>query len=55
MGEEWFPGVWSHVWEQVFADEAALERFEKDERWALAAPVEDWVAVHYRLDSEAGA
>ncbi len=27
MGEEWFPGVWTHIWEQVFDDDAGLRAY----------------------------
>jgi hypothetical protein len=50
MGEEWFPGVWTHIWEQAFDSEADLRRFAAAEKELLRPPVSASVAVHYRLD-----
>ncbi len=37
MGEEWFPGVWTHVWEQAFDSEEDMRGYlEGDSRLARA-------------------
>jgi hypothetical protein len=56
MGLEWFPEAWTHVWEQVFPDQAALDEF-----LAQPSPLAAWpevirsVAVHYRIDARSSA
>jgi hypothetical protein len=56
MGLEWFPDAWTHVWEQVFPDEAALDEF-----LARPSPLAAWpevkrsVEVHYRIDARSAA
>jgi len=56
MGLEWFPDDWTHVWEQVFPDEAALDEFR-----ARPSPLASWpevtrsVEVHYRIDARSSA
>ena len=27
MGAEWFPGAWSHIWEQAFETEHSMRRY----------------------------
>jgi hypothetical protein len=55
MGLEWFD-AWTHVWEQVFPDEAALDEFR-----ARPSPLADWpevkasVEVCYRIDPRSSA
>lgn len=60
MGQEWFPGVWTHVWEQAFEDEAGVDAYLKGDSplaraeragWRDAATevVEASVDVRYRL------
>jgi hypothetical protein len=53
MGLEWFPTGWTHVWEQAYDDEAAVEKATADETTVLGAPVERSVTVHYRIDGGA--
>jgi hypothetical protein len=56
MGLEWFPDHWTHVWEQVFPDEAALDEF-----LSRPSPLATWpevtgsVEVHYRIDARSSA
>jgi hypothetical protein len=53
MGLEWFPDGWTHLWEQAYDDEPAMRRTLTDEVKALeAGPIEGWVDVYYRLDTE---
>jgi hypothetical protein len=52
MGLEWFPNGWTHVWEQAYDDERAMQRAIAGEAVLLGAgPIEGWVDVYYRLDS----
>ena len=45
MGLEWWPDAWTHVWEQAFDDEAAMERALPGEAALLeAGPVASWAA-----------
>jgi hypothetical protein len=51
MGLEWFPNGWTHVWEQAYDDERAMQRAIGGEAELLSAgPIEGWVDVYYRLD-----
>jgi hypothetical protein len=51
MGLEWFPNGWTHVWEQAYHDERAMQRAIVGEAALLdAGPIEGWIDVHYRLD-----
>ena len=53
MGLEWWPDGWTHLWEQAYDDEAAMRRALTDEVGVLeAGPIDGWVDVHYRLDTE---
>lgn len=53
MGRVWFPDGWTHVWEQTFADEAAMHRAaDEEEAWLAAGPMSEWLAVWY--EPEAG-
>lgn len=53
MGLEWWPDGWTHLWEQAYDDETAMRRALADEVGVLdAGPIEGWVDVHYRLDTE---
>ncbi|MFA5884394.1 MAG: NIPSNAP family protein [Acidimicrobiia bacterium] len=53
MGLEWFPDGWTHVWEQAFADEAAMQRVaEHDAALLAASPMGEWVDVWYEIDAE---
>lgn len=53
MGQEWFPGVFSHVWELAFEDRAAMDDWCGRESPLDAAEregqVEESVAVHYAV------
>jgi Stress responsive A/B Barrel Domain len=52
MGLEWFPNGWTHVWEQAYDDERAMQRAIAGEAELLGAgPIDGWVDVYYRLDS----
>ena len=50
MGLEWMPTGWTHIWEQAYDDEAAMERAVQDEADLLGPPIEQWVSVHYDID-----
>jgi len=52
MGLEWFPNGWTHVWEQAYDDERAMQRaiVEQAELFETG-PVDGWIDVHYRLES----
>ena len=50
MGLEWAPDGWTHLWEQAYDDEAAMQRALADEAAVLdAGPIDGWVDLHYRL------
>ena len=50
MGLEWFPNGWTHVWEQAYDDEGAMQRAIVDETVLLdAGPIDGWIDVWYRL------
>lgn len=52
MGREWWPDAWTHVWEQAYDDEAAMERSLAGEAALLeAGPVASWAAVHYEIEA----
>jgi hypothetical protein len=51
MGLEWFPNGYTHVWEQVFDDEAAMERVCEDEDALWAPPIVRTAVVHYRIEA----
>ena len=56
MGLEWAPDGWTHLWEQAYDDEVAMQRVLADEAEVLAAgPIEGWVDLHYRLTPYAAA
>jgi len=51
MGLEWFD-TWTHVWEQVFADEAALDEFRARPSLLADRPeVKASVEICYRIDA----
>jgi hypothetical protein len=53
MGLEWFPTGWTHLWEQAYEDDAAMEAAIADEADLLArGPVAEWVDIHYVIDRE---
>ena len=50
------PDGWTHLWEQAYGDEPAMRRALTDERAVLdAGPIEGWVDMYYRLDTERAA
>ena len=60
MGAEWFPGAWSHIWEQAFESERSLQSYlEGDSPLAqaeragfqegVASVIERSVDLHYGL------
>lgn len=59
MGQEWFPGYWSHIWEQAFQDETSLRRYLSGSSHLANAersgwrgePVERSLAVEYWPES----
>ena len=56
MGLEWAPDGWTHLWEQAYDDEVAIQRALADEAAVLdAGPIEGWVDLHYRLAPDAAA
>ena len=51
MGLEWFPDGWTHVWERVYADEAAMRSALPTEATRLAAgPFERWIDLWYEIE-----
>ena len=53
MGLEWFPTGWTHLWEQAYEDDDAMEAAIADEEDLLArGPVVEWIDVHYVIDRE---
>lgn len=55
MGLEWFPDGWTHVWEQAFVDEDAMQAALPDEAARLAAgPVGEWVDLWYPIEADDG-
>jgi hypothetical protein len=53
MGLEWFPTGWTHLWEQAYDDDAAMQAAITDEATLLAdGPVIDWIDVHYVIERE---
>jgi hypothetical protein len=53
MGLEWFPTGWTHLWEQAYEDDDALQQAIADEAALLASgPVADWIDIHYVIDRE---
>jgi len=51
MGLEWFPNGWTHVWEQAYDDEHAMQRAIAGEAELLGAgPIDGWIDVYYWLD-----
>ena len=53
MGLEWFPTGWTHLWEQAYEDDAAMQRAIADEDVVLShGPISDWVDIHYVIDRE---
>ena len=53
MGLEWFPTGWTHLWEQAYDDDDAMQRAVADEPVVLShAPVTDWIDIHYEIDRE---
>ena len=54
MGLDWFPDGWTHIWEQAYDDEQAMQRARAAEAEALdAAPIERCVDVWYRMGTDA--
>ena len=54
MGLEWFPTGWTHIWEQAFDDDDAMQAATADEADVLArGPVTEWIDIHYVIDREA--
>jgi len=52
MGLEWFPDGWTHVWERVFPDEAAMTAALAAEATRLdASPFDRWVDLWYAIES----
>jgi hypothetical protein len=53
MGLEWFPTGWTHLWEQAYEDDDAMEAAIADEEDVLArGPVAEWIDIHYVIDRE---
>ena len=53
MGLEWFPTGWTHLWEQAYEDDDAMEAAIADEADVLArGPVAEWIDIHYVIDRE---
>jgi|tagenome__1003787_1003787.scaffolds.fasta_scaffold20656937_3 hypothetical protein len=53
MGLEWFPTGWTHLWEQAYDDDAAMEAAIADEAELLAGgPVSEWIDIHYVIERE---
>jgi hypothetical protein len=53
MGLEWFPSGWTHLWEQAYTDDAAMEAAIADEAVVLShGPVAEWIDIHYVIDRE---
>jgi hypothetical protein len=53
MGLEWFPTGWTHLWEQAFDDNDAMQRATVDEAELLArGPVTEWIEIHYEIERE---
>jgi hypothetical protein len=53
MGLEWFPTGWTHLWEQAYEDDEAMERAVADESVVLShGPVTKWIDIHYVIDRE---
>jgi hypothetical protein len=53
MGLEWFPTGWTHLWEQAYTDDAAMEAAIADEAVVLShGPVAEWIDIHYVIDRE---
>ena len=51
MGLEWFPDGWTHVWEQAFADEGAMQASLADETALLeTGPMGRWVDLWYAIE-----
>ncbi len=42
MGEEWFPGVWTHIWEQAFDSEEDMRSYLEGESWLARAERSGW-------------
>ena len=54
MGLEWSPDGWTHLWEQAYDDDPAMQRALADEARVLdAAPIVGRVDIHYRLGADA--
>jgi hypothetical protein len=53
MGLEWFPTGWTHLWEQAYEDDAAMQAAIADEDVVLShGPVTEWIDIHYVIDRE---
>jgi len=53
MGLEWFPTGWTHLWEQAYDDDDAMQRAIVDESELLSkGPVTEWIDIHYVIDRE---
>ena len=51
MGAEWFPGAWSHIWEQAFESEASMQSYlgSPGAEAPLSSIIERKVTLHYDL------
>ena len=53
MGLEWFPTGWTHLWEQAYEDDDAMQRATADEAVVLShGPVAEWIDIDYVIDRE---
>ena len=53
MGLEWFPTGWTHLWEQAYDDDDAMQQAIADESELLSkGPVTEWIDIHYVIDRE---
>ena len=53
MGLEWFPTGWTHLWEQAYTDDTAMEAAIADEAVVFShGPVAEWIDIHYVIDRE---
>jgi len=51
MGLVWYPDGWTHVWEQVFPDEPAMQAARAAEADRLAAgPMDRWLELWYEIE-----
>ena len=53
MGLEWFPTGWTHLWEQAYDDDDAMQAAIAGEADVLErGPVTEWIDIHYVIDRE---